>query len=148
VSRYGDALDDALDAHGPDSGTVRVDAGGVTHELEVEAVGPLGVRLRRLTVRRHTDRDLEVAARTLPERLRPLPERLVSTEVDPRLGGATLRTCPDEMRRREFFQVDVRPREAEIRRYRVCEGGRERVPWTMTRDGLREVMEDLAGEPG
>ena len=139
-----EALNEALDAHGTGSGTVSVDADGVTHEVEVDAVGPLGVRLRRLRVRRGTDRDLGEAAQVLPSRLRPLPEKLVATEVDPRLGGATLRTRPEQMRKREFFQLDLRPREAELHRSRVTEGGRASVPWTMTRDGLREVIEDLS----
>ena len=146
MRRLDEALDEALDAHGAGEGTVTLDADGRTAEIDVDAVGPLGVRVRRVKVCRDSERDLEAAAAALPNKLRPLPEKLVSTEVDPRLGGATLRTRPADMRRREFFHLDLGPRDAELRRYRAREGGRDAVPWTMTRDGLREILEDLSSD--
>ena len=67
-------------------------------------------------------------------------------EVDASLGGATLRTSPDEMRRGRFFEVNVRPDETEVHRYRVEQGERKREEFTLTRDQLRELIDEVRGD--
>jgi len=139
----GRALDDALDAKGGGPGAVDIEDGGRKARVEVTDVDRLGVRVRGVRVEREAARDVADEAAALPERLRSLPETLVPTEVDPRLGGATLRTTPSEMHDGEFSQVDVRPNDVELRRYKVTEGGREPVDFTMTRPQLRRLLDEL-----
>ncbi len=143
------ALDEALDSC-TGSGSVDAREGDVSAEVDVVEVDRLGVRIRGITVRRGADHDPEAVARDWPRRLRDLPERLVPVEVDPELGGTTLRSDPDEMRDDTFTEVEVRGAEARVRRFRAPRGqAREPVEWTTTRDGLGRLVEDLAGdEPG
>lgn len=137
-------LDDALDAVPERGGRAGIsDAHGET-EIEVAEVDKLGVRVRAVRVRHEEPRDVVEEVAALPERLRHLGEELEPVEVDPELGGGVLRTRPEEMRDREFFEVGVRPDETEIRRYRVGDDGhREASDWTMTRDQLRRLVEKV-----
>lgn len=144
--RDGVDLDDALDALPEEGGRAEVfDARGRA-EVDVTEVGRLGVRVRRLAVGHAAPRDVVREANDLPRRLRRLGEEVEPVEVDPKLKGAILRTRPDELEpdQPEFFEVGVRPDEAEIRRYRVAEdGARHEAEWTMTREQLRRLVDDL-----
>lgn len=137
-----DALAEALDRKS--EGTVTAEHGGAKAHVDVVTAGPVGVRLRGLKVERGRDVSVEDAARQLPEQLAGvLPERVVPVEVDAGLGGAVLRTKPDEMRGGEFVEVEVRgTRKVEVRRWRV---GEEREPrdWAMTRDALGRLLDEL-----
>lgn len=139
------AVDQALDKRSDAPGTVTVDGpDGATADVDVERAGPIGVRLRKVRLKRAKDRDIREEAERLSRDLRSLPERVEPVEVDPKLGGAILRSRPDEMKRRGFFEVDVRgTREVEVRRKRITEGGREDDHWEMTRDGLGRVLDEL-----
>lgn len=139
----GRAIDDALGAAGT-TGKVEAEAGDARAEVEVSDADRLGVKVRSVKVTRSTARDVGAEAASLPERLRSIPERLQPVEVDPKLGGATLRTRPDDMRKREFFQVDVHgERDVEVRRYKVGAKGRKPVDFTMTRDQLERLVDEL-----
>ena len=139
MSRLDQALDDW---DGEDVVEVELPAGRA--EVEAAEVGPVGVRLRRLRVERERDVDVAREAERLSDGLRSLGERVVPTEVDPRLRGATLRTHPDEMREREFFQVDLDAEGAvEVGRTRVTDEGRRDVDWSMTRDQLGRLLDEL-----
>lgn len=134
-------LDAALDQLPPEGGTARIPSDHGETELDVAEVDRLGVRLRGVRVR-HEARDLQQEVGRLPGALRDLGEDLQPVEVDPRLGGAVLRTRPDAMRAREFFEVGIRPDETEIRRYQVQEDGlRRSTDWTLTRDQLRRLVD-------
>ncbi len=139
----GPTLDDALDAmDGP--GVIDVVEEGGRTQVDAREVGPLGVRVRGLTVGR-SERDVGREAEDLPGRLRAIPERVVPVEVDKKLGGAILRTAPDQMRRGRFFEFDVRADHTEIRRYKVHDGERGREDFTLTRDQLRDLIDEVRG---
>jgi hypothetical protein len=136
----GEQLDGAL-APGP----VEVEVGGRRVEAEVEAVDGLGARVGRLRVS-GIGAAPEAEAARLPGALRgALPERLAPVEVDPGLGGAILRSEPQDMRGGEFYEVTTDGDASTLERLRVEKDGRSRVPFTLTRDQLRGVVDGLGG---
>ena len=146
MSSFEEKLGEVLDAHDGGSGAVEVATGGASAEVDVVASGPIGVRLRGVKVHRSRDVAIAPEAEALPQRLRALPEKIVPTEVDPGLGGAILRTAPEHMREREFFQVDLSgPRDAQVRRYKGGPDGRKAVDWDMTREQLGRLLDQLEG---
>ena len=133
-------LDEALDAlDGP--GTIDVPTDGGRAEVDVAEVDRLGVRVRRVKVERER-RDIAEEAHALPDRLRALPDRVAPSEVSPELGGAILRTVPEEVRDR-YFEVDVRPGHTEVRRVRVDEGERSSDDFVLTREQLEKLVDEL-----
>lgn len=138
-----EVLDEALDAH-EGSGEVHAADGEHSATLDVEQVGPIGIRIRKLCVKR-PPLDVGEAAEAYPERMRALGEPLKPIEIDRRLGGTTLRTKPESMRNGEFFDVEVRSDgQTGIRRLKVDEAGdRREIPWSMTRDQLGRLLDDL-----
>ena len=145
-------LEDALDALPRTGGTLSIptgarDAGpGTNAEVDVVDVDRLGVRVREVRVTRERPVDLDTEAHALPDRLRALPDRLAPVEIDPGLGGARLRTRPDDYQRREFFEVDVEPLRTTVRRTRVEDDGtRAPTDWTMTREQLERLIEETTG---
>ncbi|MEQ1502544.1 MAG: hypothetical protein ABMB14_09950 [Myxococcota bacterium] len=140
------ALDDALDQAPAGGGTVRVARPGSTAEVDVVDVDRLGVRIRALRVVRERPVDVVGEARALPDRLRALPDRLEPVEVAPELGGARLRTRPDELRGREYFEADVEPSRTTIRRTRIGDDGvRGPTDWAVTRDDLDRLIDETTG---
>lgn len=138
-----DALKDALDKG--DTGTVEVEADGHTAEVDVVDVDRIGVQVNGVRVRRRDAYDIEVVGETWPDKLRDLPDRVQPVEVDSRLGGASLRSRPEEMRDDTFVEVEVRGSEASVQRLKKQPGGgREVVDWTTTRDQLGRLLDDLA----
>jgi hypothetical protein len=142
-------LDDALDALPQGGGTIGVDRGGANAEVDVVDVDRLGVRVRSVRVVRERPVDLETEARSLPDRVRALPDRLEPVEIAPTLGGARLRTRGEDYQRREYFEVDVEPLRTTIHRTRVEQDGtRAPTDWTMTREQLDRLIDETAGEDG
>lgn len=142
-------LDDMLDRVPAGGGTVSVQREGTRAKVEVLEADKLGVRVRGVEVTRGRPVDVSEEARALPERLRALPERVAPVEVDPTLGGARLRTRPEELRGREFFEVDVGVSRTSIRRTKVGEHGeRMDTDWTMTREQLDRLIDETSGEGG
>jgi len=139
-----ETLDDALDALDGAGQVVVNEVGGRT-EIDVIEADKLGVRIRELTVGRDP-RDIRVEAEALPKRLRAIPGRVAPVEVDPGLGGAILRTKPESMGRGRFFQIDVRPDQTGIRRFRVSNGNRTQEDFTLTREQLRDLVDEVRGE--
>jgi hypothetical protein len=138
-------LDEQLDRV-PTGGKVRVERGNTQTEVEVVEADRLGVRVRGVDVHRDRPVDVETEARSLPDRLRALPERVAPVEVDATLGGARLRTRPDELRGKEYFEVDVEPSRTSIRRTRVTpEGERVETDWTLTREQLDRLIDETSG---
>lgn len=140
----GHALDGALGKKGK-TGEVVVEQGGAKAVVDVVDADRLGVRVRRVKVTHAEERDVASEAAALPERLRNLPEHVAPVEVDPGLGGAILRTRPEEMREREFYQVDVGKRDVEVRRFRAGDEGREQADFTMTRGQLEKLVDEMDG---
>lgn len=145
----GRAVNDALNALpvGGDpqaDGTVHAEADGATADVDVVEVDKLGVRLRNLRVRRADPYDLAEEAKELPDRMRSLPERIEPVEVDPGLGGAILRTAPDEITDDEFFELGLDGRDLDLKRVKGGPGqDREPVDWTMTRRQLEKLIDEM-----
>lgn len=138
-------LDDALDQL-DGSGVVEVEEARGRTKVDVVEADRLGVRIRSLQVD-HERRDILEEAQQLPGRIRALPDRLVPTEVSPKLGGAILRTAPESIRRGRFFEVEVRPEHTGIKRFKVDEGDRAQEDFTLTRDQLRDLVDQVRGDP-
>jgi hypothetical protein len=119
-------------------GRVDVEEGGVRAAVDVADVDRLGVSVHNVTVRGSGPGNLERCIEALPDALHALPDRVAPTEVDPRLGGAVLRSAP---RKREFFEVRTDGREVSVEKHRVGPEGRTRVPFTLTREQLGRVVE-------
>ncbi len=141
------ALDEALDGIDGE-GTAEVQRDGGRAEVEVEDVDRLGVRVKRVRVERDEDWDIGERADALPDQVRALPERVRAEEVAPELGGAILRTDPEEYDGERYFEVEVDQRGAEVRRVRVDkddDGHRARNAddWTMTREQLGRLLDEL-----
>lgn len=121
---------------------VRVEGHGFHAEIDarqVEAIGVVVDRLRVVGAPVDLARSVEAVAREL----RPQGERLVPVEVAPDLGGAVLRTRPEDIRRGRFYQVELDPTGATLERFRRTPEGRQREPFALTRDELERVVEDL-----
>ena len=70
------------------------------------------------------------------------------THVGAGMGHAVLRTDPNAMRRREFFEVGLHGSgQVEVRRFAVAEDGERRgADWTLSRDQLGRLLDELSGE--
>jgi hypothetical protein len=130
----GDELDGRLAP-----GRVRVEQDGRTAEVDVADVDRLGVSVRGIKIGGGTGGVLGQAAR-LPEATSVLPERVQPVEVDAGLGGAVLRSVP---RHREYFEVRTNGHEATIERLRGGPEGRVRIPFTLTREQLGRLVDDV-----
>jgi hypothetical protein len=140
MTTKGALLDRALDTQ--TRGTVTAKDGDGRAEADVVDVDRIGVRVRRVAVSAPRG-DVEALAKALPERLRSLPERVEPIEVSPKLGGAVLRTPVDQVREREFFEVEVRGDDVTVERWRATDAGRERVDFDLTRKQLGRLVDEL-----
>lgn len=156
-----EALDRALDDHlerahaareagepdpGP-PGRVEVVDGDVTLEAELLDCERIGATVDRLRVRRDQPGDVDAQAGAIAGRLHGLGERVQPVEVEPVLGGAVLRTLPEDMVEGRFYEISVgdEGRQAELERWKVGEQGqRVREPFTVTRGKLGDVVDGLA----
>ena len=127
-------------------GRVEVEHEGRRAVAEVEGADRFGVQVRSLEVRRAAPLPLREAVEALPDALRALPERIVPVEVAPALGGAVLRSDRRDIREREFFEVRTDGTETTLRRVRASREGREELPFTLTRDQLGRIVEDVSGD--
>jgi hypothetical protein len=139
-----DALRKKMERATRDTGQVDVESGGLRGEAEVVEHDRVGVVVERIRVRGPKG-DVERRAAAIAENVRPGGDRLAPTEVDPRLGGAILRTPPEDMRKGRFYQVEVDDWGAELTRQRVHEGGeRAREPFALTHEQYGDVIEGMA----
>lgn len=136
-------LDDVLDGLPEEGGTATVDRGDRRARVDVVEADRIGVRIRKLEVERDQPVDVAREARELPDRVRSLPDRIAPVEIAPSLGGARLRTRPDELRGREYFEVDVEPQRTTVRRTRATDDGREPVDFTLTREQLERLIDEV-----
>ncbi len=140
----GKALDEALEravASGDAKGCIEAEAGSERAVVDVVDMDRLGVRVSRVRVERAAPVDVAREAEDWPDRLRALPEVIAPVEVDPRLGGATFRTEPGEVDQHEYFEVEIRGRDVDLRRHRAPPGEeREAIDFTLTRGQLKRVV--------
>ena len=141
----GDLLEQKLDLPGSERGRIGVEApSGAAAEVDVVEVDRLGARVDRVRVTTPAPGPLARQADGIAERVRDLGDRLVPVEVDDRLGGGVLRTAPQEIRGRRFFEVELDGEGATVERYQVGEDNqRERQPFTLTREQLGRLVDDL-----
>lgn len=141
-------LDVALDVHPDAPGTVHVvPTHGEEADIDVVRVGPIGARVDAVRVTHAQPRPLDVEAERLASRFRPLGEALEVVEVDPRLGGAVLRTRPADVHKRQFTEVELTPHQTTVRRHVVAEDGtRDPTPFDVTREHLADLIDDLAAQ--
>ena len=139
-------LNDALDEMDEPSGEVHAELNGTQATVDVVAVDRLGVKVREVRVRRNEPFELVTECESLPERIRSLPHRVQPVEVDPTLGGGVLRSRPEEMRKKEFYQVDLSgDRSVGVRRYRVqSDGQRKQTDFTLTREQLGDLIDEIS----
>ena len=139
------AIDKALDALDGE-GSVSAEVPGGEATVEVVAVDGLGVKVREVRVNRSNPFDLETECQALPDRVRSLPHRLQPVEVDVGLGGGTLRSRPEEMRKRDFYQVDLTGgRNVGVRRFKVDKNGeRKAADFTLTREQLGDLIDEIS----
>lgn len=138
MSSLGATVDAALKP-----GTIHAEHEGRAAEVEVVDVDRLGATVRGIRVHVPTSAPLGEQAARLPEAVRTLPDRVVPIEVDPRLGGAVLRSHPKDIVDREYFEVRAGGGEASIARHRVGDGTHASVPFTVTREQLRRLVDDV-----
>ena len=148
--RLSDALQTALDL--ASTGDVHAAApGGATAHVLLDDMDRLGAEVREIRVRSEVARDIAREASTLPGRLdRLLPEPVIPIEValpgsGLAEGQAVLRTPPDRMHDRRYFDLEVwQTGDAVLRRYRVnASGEREPKTWMMTREQLGHLVDEL-----
>lgn len=128
---------------GLERGVVVSEHEGWRIEVEVEDLDRLGASVRGIRVTSPQAGSITRQAERFPETMRALPDRLVPLEVDPRLGGAVLRSDPRDVRRREFFEVRTDGRNASLERRRGGPDGSERVPFTVTREQLGRLVDEM-----
>lgn len=139
MSTLGDDLDGALAP-----GVVRAERDGREVEVEVVDVDRLGAAVRSVRVRVPDAGDLREQAQRLPDALRTLPDRIVPVEIAPTLGGAVYRSRLGDVREGRYFEVRTTPREAQVERLQAGPEGREPVPFTVTREQLRRLVDDVS----
>ena len=142
-----EVLDTAITDRGEET-SLTATAGDAKATVEVRDADRIGVVLEKLRVETGPG-DLNHRIEALAEKLRPTGERLIPIEVAPQLGEAVLRTRPEDMRGRRFYQVDVDLNGAEISRYQVDKSGkRTAIQAPMTRDQLTELVDGLVNGLG
>ena len=145
MSRLSDALRDKLELPGVGDGPVVVDNELGSVEVDLSAKGPIGAKVQRVRVESRNPTDLGEQARRICDRVRGLGERLVPVEVDPRIGGAVLRSDPADMRGKRYFEVGLDGKGATLERYKAREGGgRDREPFEVTQEQLGRLVDDLS----
>jgi len=142
----GDLLEKKLDLPGVGQGSLQVEAdSGAVAEIEVVDSDRLGATVDRVRVIVPESAPLQQQADAITGRVRELGGKLIPVEVDERLGGGSLRTRTKDIRGGRFFEVELDGAGATVDRYKVGEGGqRERQPYTLTREQLGRLVDDLA----
>ena len=141
-----ESIEDALDALDLGTGRVQASTKRGTVAVDVVAVDRLGVKVREVSVTRTEPFDLVQECTALPERVRSLPHRFTPVEIDTRLGGGVLRSAPEEMRKSDFYQIDLdADRNIGVRRFRVNDqGDREQIDYILTRERLDDLIDELS----
>jgi len=155
------ALDEKLDAHlerarqareagepdpGP-PGLVRVEEGGASAEAEVVDCERIGATVERVRVRQAEGGDVARQAEAIAAGGQGFGERIKPLEVEPSLGGAVLRSEPEDMVGGRYWEVEVGEggRQAEAGRWKIgADGQRQREPATVTRENLGRIVDGLA----
>ena len=128
-------------------GRLEVEDEGVTVQADVLDCERIGATVDRVRVHRDQPGDVAAQAEAIARGMHGLGERVQSVEVEPSLGGAVLRTMPEDMVDGRYYEINVGDdgRRAELERWQVGDDGqRSREPFTVTRDKLGRVVDGLA----
>lgn len=110
--------------------------------VDIVEVDRLGTRIERIHVT-GSGTTIQDAAARIPEACRTLPDRILPIEVDPGLGGAIFRSDPRDIRD-GYFEAHTNGRSATIERIGLKNGERSPIPFTLTREQLGRLVDDLA----
>ena len=127
---------------GPQTATATRDTGDLSAEVTATDADRIGVVVERVRVHGGGG-SVEARAEAVAAHVRPGGQALVPIEVDARLGGATLRSPPDDQRR--FYEAEVTPEHIELTRRQVAPATGDRIdaPFPLTRDQLGELLDQL-----
>jgi hypothetical protein len=157
-----DTFDAALDDAHVDSTSVSQEIQGTAngHEVTAEVVesGPIGMRVRALTITRPDGNDHAVAddspessrqtAERLVDRITYLEEPLGILECDPEGDVVQIRSTPPNSQggRSEYYELEVGSNRQTLARFRGGTGPREQIPFDLTRHSLRRIVRDMTGD--
>ena len=143
IETLGQALERALESVG--KGRVVVQAKGGRAWVDLKQVGPIGVRVIGVEV--EVELDIErpsppsIQAKALSGLLPGLPGPLKPVEVDDGLGGGLMRT---PLRKGRFVELELRGGKGTLRPMHLSSGKRAPGSLDMSRQGLGELLEELA----
>jgi len=157
------ALDDAHVASTCVPQEIQGAANGRQVTAEVVESGPIGMRLRALTIARQDGNDPAVAndsvaddsaessrqtAERLVDRITYLAEPLGILEFDPEGDVVQIRSTPPDSQggQPEYYELEVAPDRQTMARFRGGTGPREQIPFDLTRHSLRRLVRDMTGE--
>jgi len=134
---------------------IEVEHEGSTARAKVHGAGPYGSSVDRFTVvgparersEEQAGEEVERQAAQIEDKVTYLPERLRQHEIAPGLSKGVLRSHPDELRNREYNEVELRGGgEIDVSRYRYNKkgGGRRRIPQPYSHETLERLADDLA----
>ena len=137
----GEALVEAL--RGAPPGPVEVDVQGFQASVDVVGSGPYGAEVRGLRIRGGS-RDVEAVVDAIAERVTYLPERLERFEVDAASGRGLLRSAREQVRDREYYEVEATPGQVDFGRFRFTEpGARATLGENFGHRDVRRLVDDL-----
>ena len=136
-------------------GSVEVTEGDVKARVDVVGSGPYGAEVRGLSVERVQPRGsddpdrggrMDRAVERVQENLTYLPERLAPLESDPQSGRGILRSRREDVRGREYFEVNVQGGDRiDLGRFRGRGegGGRDVVDENYGHGIIERIVDDL-----
>jgi hypothetical protein len=144
------ALNDPANAG---SDTVSASAGPWQATASTAHRDKIGAEINELTVERATSGPGNVKgwADNFADRSHGLLEPLKVIEVDNGRDEAMIRSSPPKKAdgNTDYYEVKMQATEkASVKRYRHDGGGRQEIPFTLTHDGIRQLVDDLTGSQG
>ena len=136
------SLREALEDQLREPGRGQAEQEGISIEVDLVDCDRLGAVVEGIRVR-GAAADVVERAEAISREVRPGGDHLLPVEVDRGLGGAILRSAPEDVHR-GFYELRVSPEGVELSGHKLTsEGQRIRVPYTWTRDQLGSVIDQL-----
>lgn len=120
---------------------VAVHAKGTKAWVDLKQVGPIGVRVLGVELEVDDPSLPSIQAQALAGRLPGLPAPLSPAEVDDGLGGGLMRT---PLRKGRFVELKLRGGKTTLHPMHVAAGKRAPTSLDMSRQGLGELLDELA----
>lgn len=135
-----EALEEAL-SQSPPAGRLELEGAGATAWVEVEALGPIGVRIKGLEVEVGDPAPADQQAHALAAPLPGLSGPLSPVEVDTALGGGLLRS---PVKKDRYLELELRGGRGTLRPYTLQDRRRAPGKVSMSRESLGELLEELS----